>query len=359
MIKTGLRILRIIEDAGFRAYLVGGLPRDHIMGIKTNDIDITTNATPKDLINIFEDAKLPEQDYGSVKIVRNNIPFEIVTFRNEADYDNLRRPTKVEYISSLTEDLKRRDFTINTICMDSEGKIIDLFGGQKDIHNKLIKTLKDPEILFREDPLRILRAIRFATVFDFNLSDDIIKAIPLTRDGLDILSLERIKTELDKMFISSNYLKGIKLLKEFELDKILSLYNLDKVGAGLDLIGIWAIINNPKYIKRSSEKRIIKEINDAVCEDLMDPFILFKHGGYVSVVAGVLNGVDKREMVKRYNDLPIKFKYEMALDGREIEYIKKIAKNEISKYQDILLKAILTNKVNNNKEELTKYLEEL
>lgn len=359
MLESGLAILKAIEDKGFRAYLVGGMPRDILMNMDTSDVDITTNATPKDLIKIFKDASFPDNDYGSVRLIRSGYVFEIVTFRKEGEYDNFRRPTKVEYISSLLQDLQRRDFTINTICMDLNGDIIDLLNGRKDLDNKIIKSVKDASLSFDEDPLRILRAIRFATVLSFDLDEDIIKAIHKYKERIKILSKERVKFELDKMFISPNYMRGVSLLKEFGLDKVLNIHNLDKITEGLDLIAIWTILDNMDYIKTSCERKLITDIKEALKEDLTSPLVLFKYGGYVSLVAGNLKGIPKKEMVQRYSDLPIKFKYELGIDGREIAEVKHLHKHDISKYKDLLIEAVLLGKVPNNKDALIKYLEAL
>lgn len=359
MLESGLAILKALEDKGFRAYLVGGMPRDILLNMDTSDVDITTNATPKDLIKIFSDASVPDNDYGSVRLIRSGYVFEIVTFRKEGEYDNFRRPTKVEYISSLLQDLQRRDFTINTICMDLNGDIIDLLNGREDLDKKLIRSIKDASTSFDEDPLRILRAIRFATVLSFNLDEDIIKAIHKYKDRIKILSKERVKFELDKMFISPNYMRGISLLKEFELDKVLNIHNLDKITKGLDLIAIWTLLDNMDYIKTSCERKLIKDIKEALNEDLTSPLVLFKYGGYVSQIAGILKGMPKKDLVKNYNDLPIKFKYELGVDGREIAEIKQINKHDISKYKELLIEAVLLKKVKNNKKDLKQYLEAL
>ena len=119
-------------------YIVGGYVRDKILGNESSDIDICTNATPKDIKEIFKTVILPTNEYGSVTVVYNKVRFEITTYRREANYSDNRHPDKIEYVSDLKTDLLRRDFTINTICMDKDGNIIDLLGGKIDIENKVI-----------------------------------------------------------------------------------------------------------------------------------------------------------------------------------------------------------------------------
>ena len=135
MLKRSLEILKQIEENGFQCYIVGGFVRDYCMKKDSYDVDICTNARPKDLVNIFENAILPVEKYGSVTLFYKNIRFEITTFRKEFKYEN-RKPIDIEYTDNFIEDITRRDFTINALCMNSKGEIIDLLNGKKDIDNK-------------------------------------------------------------------------------------------------------------------------------------------------------------------------------------------------------------------------------
>ena len=135
------KIMKQIESSGYEIYLVGGFVRDYILGINSNDIDITTSATPKDIKEIFEDSCLPSEDYGSVTVIKKGIRFEITTFRKDIKYLNNRKPIEIEYVTDLIDDLKRRDFTMNTMCIDSNGNLIDLLDGKEDIHDKVIRTV--------------------------------------------------------------------------------------------------------------------------------------------------------------------------------------------------------------------------
>ena len=176
MLKSNLEIIKKIESFNHEAYIVGGFVRDYTLGIESKDVDICTSAKPKELLDIFDNAILPKEKYGAVTIYYKNIRYEITTFRKEIKYEN-RRPVELEYTTSFIEDIKRRDFTINSLCMNSKGEIIDLFDGRKDINNKIIRCLGDANKKFNEDPLRILRAIRFATNLNFKLDKDVINGI--------------------------------------------------------------------------------------------------------------------------------------------------------------------------------------
>ena len=208
MKEKALEVLKIFEDNGYIAYIVGGFVRDYILDRKTLDIDICTNATPKEIIEIFDCVKISDFSYGSVNIVYKKVKFDVTTFRKDIKYEDNRKPIKIKYISNLQTDLLRRDFTINTLCMNSKGEIIDLLNGRVDIENKVIKTVSNPRVKIKEDSLRILRAIRFATILDFDIESKTKKYIIKYGYLLEKLSGSRKKEELTKIFSSVNKEKG-------------------------------------------------------------------------------------------------------------------------------------------------------
>ncbi len=318
MKKITLEILNKIYEYGYEAYAVGGYVRDMLLNINSNDIDLTTNATPMELKNIFPDIKITKKNYGSVSLIYKNVRFEITTYRKEANYYDNRHPDKIEYVNDLKTDLLRRDFTINTICMDKDGKIIDLLNGVNDLENGIIKTVMDSDKSFNDDILRILRAIRFATTLSFTLSSGIKKAIEKNKHLLKNLSYERKKYELDHIFASTNAKKGIKLLKEFDLLEILEINNIDRVKDYSDLIGIWAMINTDAYNFTNSEKDLIKKINLVYNLDNLDRHVLYKYGLYVNVLAGLNKGLSKKKISEIYQSLPIQTRDEIDIDALKI-----------------------------------------
>lgn len=188
----------------FEAYLVGGCVRDFLLDKEVYDFDFTTNATPEEVKKLFKDYKLllHGEKYGTVVILFDNVTIEITTFRKEISYNDNRHP-KVVFTDSLEEDLSRRDFTINTICMDKMGKIVDLFDGKKDLEKSTIRAVGEPDLRFEEDALRILRAVRFASVLGFEIEEQTHIAMQKSLDFLDNISGERkydefIKTLLGK-----------------------------------------------------------------------------------------------------------------------------------------------------------------
>ena len=287
MLKIAKCLLKEITSRGYQAYIVGGFVRDYILGINSNDIDINTSATPKEIKEIFHDSCLPNEDYGSVTVIKKGIRFEITTFRKEMAYVDNRRPTEIQYIDDLYQDLLRRDFTINTLCMDKDGEIIDFLGGREDINNRVIRTVGNAKSRFEEDSLRILRAIRFSTILDFELDKEVRDAIVCCRGLLRNLSYYRKKEELDKIFGSARAKDGILLLLELGLDKYLDLDRLKDVTSTNSLIGVWSVLNvTDKYPFNSNEKQLIKEINLVLKLNNTDPLALYSHGLYVNSVAG-------------------------------------------------------------------------
>jgi len=317
MREKAIELLKKINEAGYNAYIVGGYPRDLYLKRKTNDIDICTNATPKDLKLIFGNAMLPKVNYGSVTVIYKKVRFEITTFRKEYKYVQNRVPSKVKYIDNLLDDLKRRDFTINTICIDQDGNVIDLLDGIKDISAKKIKMVGNPKDKLKEDAFRILRAIRFATQLNFEIDDNLAKAIKKYGYLVKKLSYYRKKEELDKIFLSNNRSYGIELIKKFGLDKYLDL-DMSNLVVTEYPIGIWAQMNAlDKYEFNNNDYDTIVKINE-IGNLPIDNRLLYRYGLYIVSIVANIRGISKRSITMQYNKLPIKSRYDIAISGDEI-----------------------------------------
>ena len=195
--------LKQFEKAGFEAFVVGGCVRDLLLGKKPKDWDITTSARPEEIQKIFPDS-FYENKFGTVGVKTESEDeslkvIEITTYRIESKYSDKRHPDEVKFASKINEDLKRRDFTVNALAMDKDGEIADLFGGQDDLKNKLIRAVGNPEERFDEDALRLLRAIRFAIQLSFEIEEKTSQAIREKSGLIQMIAKERIRDEFLKI----------------------------------------------------------------------------------------------------------------------------------------------------------------
>lgn len=216
MPKDVLFILNKLRESGFEAYIVGGSVRDKIMGIEPHDYDITTSARPDEIKRVFKDYKtvLVGEDFGTVGILLDKTLYEVTTFRIDGNYIKNRKPERVIFSKNLTEDLKRRDFTINAMAMDGDGKLYDPFDGQADIENKIIRAVGNPNERIREDALRMMRAIRFAGRFGFFIEEELFDALSLNAGLLKNIAPERIFDEFSKMITGENPSNYLLLMEE-------------------------------------------------------------------------------------------------------------------------------------------------
>lgn len=216
-----IRIAQILAQNGYNAYAVGGCMRDSVMGRVPNDWDMTTSCAPEKMIEIFDSAGIRTiptgLKHGTVSVLIGGEIYECTTFRIDGSYTDSRHPDRVTFTEDVTEDLRRRDFTVNAMAGDplsDDGGIVDVFGGRDDIEKKIIRAVGDPEKRFTEDALRILRAIRFATVLDFGIEDETKAAAIKLGERLADISAERKSVELQKILLSDHADRGISLLLE-------------------------------------------------------------------------------------------------------------------------------------------------
>ena len=193
--------INLLQSAGFEAYAVGGCVRDSLLGKTPNDWDITTSAKPEDMKSVFADFHCIDTGikHGTVTVVIDGEPLEITTFRLDGEYEDNRHPKSVTFTSNLGADLGRRDFTVNAMAYSKKTGTVDLFGGQNDLKNRIIRCVGDPDRRFNEDALRILRALRFASALDFEIEEKTAQSLLKNRALLGNISEERIAKELLKL----------------------------------------------------------------------------------------------------------------------------------------------------------------
>lgn len=359
MLEASIEVLEKLEEKNFKAYIVGGFVRDYILGIKTIDVDICTNAKPKEILEIFPNA-IPNEEYGSIILNYKKINFEITTFRKEKKYINHRKPTEIEYTNDLNEDLQRRDITINTFCMTSDKEIIDILGADKDLNNKIIKVVGDPVKKLEEDALRILRCVRFATKLNFKIDNKTIHAIKKNSKYLKEISYYRKKEELDKIFASKNSKYGIKLIKKLGLDKTLELNNIKKLKLVDDIHGIWAQLNVlDKYTFNKKEYDTISKIETLLNEktNILDPYIIYKYGAYITSIVAEIKGIKKDKINDIYGNLSIYNKEDIKTTGdRIIEILNREPGKWVSEIINDIEKQIIYKKLNNNPNNIEEYI---
>lgn len=197
-------IIDVLEAAGFEAYAVGGCVRDSLLGREPNDWDITTNAKPSQIKQLFHRTIDTGIEHGTVSVLIHGETYEITTYRIDGEYEDSRHPKQVEFTTELVEDLKRRDFTINAMAYNEKTGVVDEFGGIDDLRNGIIRCVGNPRERFDEDALRIMRAVRFAAQLGYDIEDNTKEAIAEFAVRLRNISAERINVELTKLLVSSN-----------------------------------------------------------------------------------------------------------------------------------------------------------
>ena len=212
-------IIDTIEKAGFEAYAVGGCVRDSILGREPDDWDITTSAKPEEIKQLFRHTVDTGIQHGTVTVLVKKECYEVTTYRIDGEYEDSRHPKEVNFTSLLSEDLQRRDFTINAMAYNESVGLIDLFGGQEDLKNGIIRCVGNPRERFSEDALRIMRAVRFSAQLGYDIEEETTVAIKELAYTLDRISVERIQVELVKLLVSKHPEYVLKLY-ELGLTKV-------------------------------------------------------------------------------------------------------------------------------------------
>lgn len=343
-------VLEKIENAGFEAYFVGGSVRDYLLHKSIDDVDIATSARPEEIKQIFEKTVDVGIEHGTVLVIYSGVAYEITTFRTEGEYEDFRHPREVQFIRSLEEDLKRRDLTINAIAMTKDGQLIDPFSGREDLERKIIRTVGNPAERFKEDALRMMRAIRFVSQLDFQVEKTTLLSLKEFGPLLEHIAVERKLAEFTKLLGGRNFRKAIYLLVQQNLHLYLpSLSNYPdvltkaaQVAASYDLeqLEFWSLllilieredterflrswkmpvktIKKVKEIRRSYEFRERQEWND---------YAIYSFGvencKHAERIYAAIRGISYIESLTSiqsiYHTLPIKNRSELAVGGADL-----------------------------------------
>lgn len=348
MDKRIYNLLKYINEQGYECYIVGGFVRDYLLNTSSNDYDLCSNANPDKIVSLLDNYNIISKNYTTVTLLIDELKVEITSYRQELEYQN-RKPYKYKLIDCLEDDLQRRDFTINAICMDKDEKIIDMVNGVSDLNNKLIRLIGDIDIKVKEDPLRILRALRFSVSLNFKLTNDLKKGINKYKYLLKDLSYERKKLEIDKLL----QIKKLNILVEYELADILEL-DLKQIEYFSNTFLTWFLIDkNKKYLVMKKEKRMVEQIVKLNSLGLTN-YNMYKYGFEISYLVGLLKHIDIKE---QYNNLPIKKRQDIKISSLELSQF--FSNKDFNKIYEHLEKQIIEKELMNNHDIILSYLNNL
>lgn len=375
------KIIDQLEHAGFEAFVVGGAVRDFIRNAPVNDVDITTNATPQEVKQLFTHTIDVGIEHGTVLVVLDDDSIEVTTYRSETTYSDFRRPDEVMFVRSLKEDLQRRDFTINAMALTKEDKLVDYFGGRQAIEDNIIQAVGDAQLRFSEDALRMLRAVRFSAQLNFSLESDTFEAIRSLHALIDHVSIERVKVELEKIWLSNFPYKGMQLFVGSKLSSMFpgdwesSLQSWDHFSSFHGKANGWAFfaLLQPKedvgqllnYYKCSNdEKRHVNNVIHAVQglqKGAWNVDELFRFSEEVLIVAyhygkSILSNKitdSLEEFLIRKNTIPITSKKDIVVNGNDfIEWANEKRGPWIKEVLDRLTTMIVNGELNNDRHDI-------
>ncbi len=302
---------------------------------------------------------ISSNEYGAVKLSSDNFRFEITTYRRDLKYNGNRRALEVEYVDNLIDDINRRDFTMNTLCMSKDGRIIDLLNGKEDINNRIVRCVGKVNERLEEDPLRMLRAVRFASTLGFRIDKDLYKGLKNNKELLTQLSSDRIKEELTKILSNKNALVGLQMLKELGFLEYIGIdYNPDRIVRVEDICGMYSQLKISKPLPFSKEEKAsIKAIQSILDYGIIDTNVIFNYGLYIAMVAGNIMGIDKEYIVDLDEEVPIHSMKEIKVNGEDICNILEIEPGKvISEVLDEIKDAILKGVIDNDYDIIKDYL---
>lgn len=376
-LRKGRFVIEKLKRNGFEAYYVGGCVRDHLLGLPINDIDITTNAKPKDVLNLFK-AVPTGLKYGTTTILHETINIEVTTYRTEENYQDYRRPEVVTLTDSKEEDVKRRDFTINGLLMDEAFNVYDYVGGKKDLEDKIIRTIGNPEARFNEDALRLLRAVYFESKLGFDIEIDTLNAIKKHSELLNHLPNERILNEVLKIIQGAHQLKALKSLEYTNLHQVLPglekgiIYinqNVDEALYTDTFFTLCFALNKkvPREWKFSNvhKNKYQKAVELVLKKQPINELDLYEKGLEISILASrVMFYLNIRpneipDIKKLHDHLPIKSVTDLAVKGNDILNITDKKQGAwLRELLDELVRKVILKELKNDKDVLLAYCKE-
>lgn len=362
-----------LQTAGYDAVIVGGAVRDTLLGLPVHDVDVATSALPEETKRVFKKTVDIGIEHGTILVLDAGEPIEVTTFRTEGEYADHRRPDKVDFVTNLAEDLKRRDFTINAMALRSKQEIVDLFGGKADLAAKIVRAVGNPEERFREDALRMLRAVRFSAKLHFEVEANTLAAIKTCASDLQYIAIERIKSEFDQIVRSQHPYKAFQLLVDTGLATYLpgTFQQIDKLQqfhTTHTLTG-WAMFSYleqdealiTKYRGANKEKQFIKQVLAAIeaLKRPLDARTLFNFDEDVwQAAVHIYNHVsgetiDIDVLRRRKAALPIQHKGEIVVTGKHLlQWRGQKGGPWLAEALDALLTLIVSGQLENDEQQI-------
>lgn len=395
LFQKALPVLKQIESHGYEAYFVGGCVRDTLLHKKINDIDIASSARPEEIESIFKTTFDVGKEHGTIVVLLEGEPYEVTTFRTEEGYSDFRRPDEVNFVRNLEEDTLRRDFTINAMAISGEGILYDYHGGLEDLSNEIIRCVGVPIERFEEDALRMMRAIRFASQLGFAIDEASFKAIIELKENLKYISIERIRIEFSKFLLGDFFTDKYALLVQSQLADYLPGFTnelasivMKKVSEDFKVIEagqrderlMWAkMLMHMNEVKTFNIRSLLRKwthsnafINDVI--EIIDILKLFQDKKINSInvyhhnlqllllVEDYLRKhkiIDQGVVMAIYQQLPIKKRNEMAVDGRQMIQLLELDKGGpiVGEWIESIERLIIEKEIENNFESIQAYIQ--
>lgn len=323
------QIIETIERHGGEAYIVGGAVRDYVLGNLPDDIDLATSLFPEEVMALFPKSVPTGIEHGTVTVIIDHHPFEVTTFRSEGSYSDSRRPDHVALGVSLEEDMLRRDFTMNAMAFH-DGQVVDLFGGQHDLDERIIRTVGSPFERFGEDALRIMRALRFMSQLDFTLHEELRHAASSLSHKLEQIAMERIAIEFEKLLTGPAYQKALAEMVELGIHRHLPNVTTELMQrvqqddrTPVNAVSGWAIFlyhaKDEAWLlpwKRSNAIKREARVLAQLCETGLDVMTVYTTDERTLSTYFKMNGEPDRSRELK-ESLPIQSRQELKFNGRD------------------------------------------
>lgn len=382
-LRTAVPVLERINQAGFEVYFVGGCVRDMLLQRPLHDVDLATSAYPQEIKQIFPQTIDTGIEHGTVTVIYQKKAYEITTFRTESGYQDYRRPDKVEFVRSLKEDLKRRDFTINALAMNAQGEIIDLFAGMADLQHRQIRAVGVAADRFHEDALRMLRAVRFQAQLNFTIEKQTLAGIQTNAALLSHIATERIREEFIKLMEGCNRQAGLISLYQTQLYRFcpgLATYDFPKIlqfatGQIADEATVWSFLAYLGQLKRAQVRPFLRQWKVAnnniklvqAAIELLDNYqgsnwqLYIAGQAATATAAQVLRLTRQQELaeqlIQQYQDLPLKSPHQLAINGQQIMQVLNLSPGpQIGQYLKQIQQSIVAGQLVNDYQTIVNYL---